>query len=217
MFTALTYNFGDLRSKLNSFVALAPVLQLGNSPNKLLRSMVKKKSQIRDVCLKTNFYEFLGNGYDKAGSIVCLYLPCELFDYIDPKYNRADAAQLSRKRPSSNASLKQLVHFAQLMKDKKFELYNYETTAKNRKLYGSRNPPIIDIKKIKDVPIAMFVGKQDELANPTDARWARDQLKSEMAHYEEIDQFDHSSFNIGKDLSYFERVISVVKVFNPLL
>ena len=37
-------------------------------------------------------------------------------------------------------------------------------------------PPAIDLKEITEVPIAMFVGKQDTLANINDNRWLRDEL-----------------------------------------
>ena len=68
------------------------------------------------------------------------------------------------------------------------------------KKYGQASPPVIDLSKI-EVPIAMFVGKQDDLANPLDTRWARSQIPSTY-HHEEIGNFDHGSFTIGKDMSY---------------
>ena len=41
-------------------------------------------------------------------------------------------------------------------------------------LYGHEEPPNIDLEEIGDVPLAMFVGKQDALANLVDNRWLKE-------------------------------------------
>jgi len=58
------------------------------------------------------------------------------------------------------------------------------------------------LRNIDKVPIALFAGKYDDLATVEDARWAREQIKSKYLIYKEIDQFDHSSFLLGKNMSY---------------
>lgn len=55
----------------------------------------------------------------------------------------------------------------------------------------------------------MFVGTADDLGDTTDAEWARDQINSAgnaLVHYNEFPA-GHSSFLIGKNMSYFEEVI----------
>ena len=42
------------------------------------------------------------------------------------------------------------------------------------KRYGTQTPYIYDLKSIKKVPVAMFVGKQDEISHPLDVKWAWD-------------------------------------------
>jgi CHAD domain-containing protein len=62
----------------------------------------------------------------------------------------------------------------------------------------------------------MFVGTQDDLGDVTDAQWARDQLNSSvMVHYQEVDA-GHSTFMIGKDMTYFDQVMDLVHQYNPL-
>jgi hypothetical protein len=41
MFAALAEGHGNLKDKINLFIALAPVANLGWSPNKMLKSMSK--------------------------------------------------------------------------------------------------------------------------------------------------------------------------------
>ena len=52
-----------------------------------------------------------------------------------------------------------------------FQQYNYNKHV-NLAVYGDIQPPSIDLSKI-EVPVAMFVGKQDELATPEMALWTR--------------------------------------------
>jgi hypothetical protein len=59
----------------------------------------------------------------------------------------------------------------------------------------------------------MFVGKEDYLAHHQDCDWARSQIKS-MVYYEELEDFDHSTFISGKDMSYFVKVLDLIKKFN---
>lgn len=52
------------------------------------------------------------------------------------------------------------------------------------KAYDSFTPPEYDVSKIK-VPIALFVGADDMLADPTDAKELADKLNT-LIHYETV-------------------------------
>ena len=55
----------------------------------------------------------------------------------------------------------------------------------------------------------MFVGTADDLGDTTDAEWARDQINSAgnaLILYKEFPA-GHSSFLIGKNMSYFQDVL----------
>ena len=38
--------------------------------------------------------------------------------------------------------------------------------------YGQKEPKEIFLSNIKEMPVAMYVGKQDPLATPLDTKWA---------------------------------------------
>lgn len=61
----------------------------------------------------------------------------------------------------------------------------------------------------------MFVGKKDDLGTPALGQWTKNQLKNTV-HYVELDNWDHSSFSIGKDMSYFEEVLALMSKYNPV-
>ena len=61
----------------------------------------------------------------------------------------------------------------------------------------------------------MFVGNQDLYATEESAEWAKNELGDAIYHFEIIKDVDHSSFNFGKDMSYMNGVIDLIKIKNP--
>lgn len=99
---------------------------------------------------------------------------------------------------ASGASMKQFIHYGQIGNADRFQQFDYGS--ENQKRYGNMmtwftggaKPPKLQIENIK-VPIGMFVGKIDVLATPKDNRYVKSLLKT-VDVYEELDDFDHSSF-----------------------
>jgi len=61
---------------------------------------------------------------------------------------------------------------------KDFVLFDWGSSTLNQQHYGQITPPIVDLKNIKgEVPVAMFVGKDDDLGDVIDARWAADEIR----------------------------------------
>ena len=81
-------------------------------------------------------------------------------------------------------------------------------------MYGSSTPPLINLSNIKDVPVAMFVGAEDSLADPMDTAWAKDQIGSAVIHYEVIPDYDHGSFTMGVKMDYMNTVKDLLKKYN---
>ena len=64
------------------------------------------------------------------------------------------------------------------------------------------------------MPIALFAGVDDALANVPDVEWLTTQLGN-VAHYEVVQNMGHG-FMIAKDMSYVNNFLSLVKQYNPL-
>lgn len=112
----------------------------------------------------------------------------------------------------ARCSTKQLLHYGQVMKSGKFQKWDYGSAEENQTAYSADTPPELDLASIK-LPIAMFVGKQDTLATPDDCTWAKGLIQS-VEHYQEMDDFDHSCFGTGKDMSYFDKAMELIKAKN---
>ena len=74
----------------------------------------------------------------------------------------------------AGASVQSLIHYAQMIKEKGFFLYDWGSKDANQKKYGQDTPPEVNLKMIKSLPTAMFVGTADDLGDKSDAEWARD-------------------------------------------
>ena len=73
-------------------------------------------------------------------------------------------------------SAKSFLHYAQSISSGKFALFDYGNSLENRYAYGSDTPPEVNLKRIEntEVPIAMYVGNEDDLADIEDSEWVRD-------------------------------------------
>ena len=95
----------------------------------------------------------------------------------DPKVNDLTSVQIFWYYHPNGTSFKSLRHWSQIIKQGEFRKFSY-SKEKNLEVYGTESSPIIDISRIKDIPIALLWGKFDLLATPEDVKWTRDQLNS---------------------------------------
>lgn len=215
MFYALTQMEEEfLESRVNLFVAFAPVIRLKNCKNPVLKNAAASKSSFESTLKKNTIYELFGDSWTLWSAMLKVAFPwlsvmsTEMMIVGDSKYNEPERVEVSHSVFPATASWKQLTHYAQLINSGLFEGYD-EGTLGNMQRYGQMKQPEFDLTQIDKVPVAMFVGKQDDLAVPEDTQWARDQIPSTI-YYEEIDNFDHGSFMLGKDMSFMDNVLAIV-------
>jgi lysosomal acid lipase/cholesteryl ester hydrolase len=117
-------------------------------------------------------------------------------------------------------SARSLNHLGQLIKTGEFREYDYKKK-KNIEKYGAPKPPFVpleDISKSK-VPVAIFAGMNDTVVPVEGMRtlmeiFVQQVDKSPLVGYTEIPDVDHMSFLLGKDLSYFDKVLDYVDLYN---
>jgi hypothetical protein len=102
-----------------------------------------------------------------------------------------------------------------LIQSSQFQYYDYGQT-ENQKIYGQASPPLIPIQNLQGkVPIAMFVGQKDELADPIDNEWAYGQMEKAVVFYHEYN-LGHLSFLVAEDMSYFTvDAMNLIKKYSP--
>ncbi len=141
-----------------------------------------------------------------AMRLVCWSIPaiCEFGDYLiadkKPSLNDEDRSVVYFGHYPSGTSLRSMVHYSQESKTGNFQYYDFGPE-KNEQVYGQKTPPIIDIANINtSLPVALFVGTEDEIADPKDCEWANSVAK--FAYYKEFN-IGHLGFFVAKDMSYF--------------
>lgn len=217
IFYGLATNEAYLKDRINLVVAFAPILRLGNTTDKVLATLAKGRSLFESTIKTFGLYELMGKDWQNIKGPLCTALPpvCSLVDSFisaSSPYNDPDRYKASLSKFPNAISWRELSHYAQEVNSGKYEKFDYGETA-NLEIYGTKTPPEIDISKIHSVPVAMFVGKQDTLANHVDCKWAASQIASTV-HYQEIDNCDHGSYLLGKDVSFMFDVINLVQKYN---
>jgi alpha-beta hydrolase superfamily lysophospholipase len=96
-----------------------------------------------------------------------------------------------------------------------FDKFDYREKG-NLERYGTKETPVIDISKIKHVPLAIFAGKQDEVVGLDITEWVAKTVNTTI-HYEEIDNFSHSSYHYAKNMTWADNLLDVIKRENPKL
>ncbi len=115
----------------------------------------------------------------------------------------------------NGTSVKSILHYAQNMREDRFQVFSDDYTDVFKR-HEKRTTDLIPLENITEVPVAIFTGIEDILADLTDARWTRDRIGDNVVHYEEI-HAGHLTFMVGKDMTYFsEGVMDLLQQYHPL-
>ena len=220
MFSALAEGQTDkenvkIEDRLNTFIALAPIVNLENNPSEALQEVSYHWKPVVDLVEGVGVYELRDPKTEKRLTKICqMQLLDDVCSLIDtwfskmPPYEDQTSWDLVSTLPQSSASIKQLIHYGQIIKTGVFKQYDYGSDEDNIAHYGNSTVPELNLDNIShEVPIAIFVGVQDNMADPLDVAWLRNKLGDKVVKYVELDQFDHQSFSIGKNMTWTADVL----------
>lgn len=106
----------------------------------------------------------------------------------------------------AGTSVKNMAHYAQNVRDETFARYDYgckckrdlgidecsESKCKNKKVYGSFDPPPLPLEKMVYPRTGFFLGSADTLATATDIEQLRDALPSgTIVHERAVKEYSH--------------------------
>ena len=203
--------------KLSIFVALAPVTMIPNTQAEIFRLASDLYDELDDALNLLNIHSVLNNTWYTSDTValfcnmipsMCLALE-SLFVSSNTDFDDQDRFQVYMNHEPNGTSTKAILHYAQNIRESRFQVWapDYHTFLN---IGNKRKTDLIPINTITDVPIAMFVGNVDTLADPQDAEWAYKEIGSPVVHYQYIDG-GHLTFMIGKDMTWFsEDVMGVI-------
>ena len=212
------------KDKVSLFVALGPVTKIPHEQCKAITlastiydTLATAASTFGiDVMLDSNWFT------SEATKLFCTNGPLQDFcDYMaeafisgDPKADDHDRLTVKNAHGPYGTPTKSLLHYAQNIREDRFQVWA-DDYSHWFNIHEKHQTDLIPIENI-EVPVALFVGQSDKLADVEDAQWIKSQLGDKAVHYQEI-VGGHISFMIGKDMSYFtEDVIGLLSQYHPI-
>ncbi|CAB4016770.1 lipase member K-like, partial [Paramuricea clavata] len=202
-FAALSTN-PELAKKVKLFIALAPIVTIGNIMVPELRILADITTAIDDVApvidapfLPGDIWrtQFIDKGFCNGVTEEKLcYQVMKVFVGADPTNVNYSRIPVYLNGFPSGTSLRNLVHFAQLLVSGKCQMFDYGII-ENYLHYGQAKPPQYNVVNI-DVPIAIFSGNHDTLSDPADVELLIPKLKN-LIYIKKLEQFNHVDFVMG--------------------
>ena len=127
-----------------------------------------------------------------------------LFVSHNPTLDDNDRFAVYMGHEPNGSSVKAILHYAQNIKEDRFQVWadDYANLIHGKK---KRQTDLIPLENIQ-IPVAMFTGTADILADLTDSQCTRDQIGDSIVHYEEV-LAGHLTFMVGKDMTYFTETV----------
>lgn len=209
MFIALSLNPDYFSERLNAFMAFGPVTNLHNVSSSFLQ--VVAKTRVDNLLLSLNiFNEFLP---DAAAIEVLQKYVCKTFGFLcngildiisdaNPNDNDPKRFLVFLTHYPSGASLQTIHHFAENIRNNIFAPID------------SKIP--YPLEKIKDIPICLFVGKDDRLATIADNRGLKEVLakNGSITFYKEYDDMGHATFFLSKTNEHVNDMLPILEKLN---
>ncbi|XP_068747166.1 gastric triacylglycerol lipase-like [Montipora capricornis] len=207
----------ELAAKVKKFYALAPVARIGyakspffvpgdsDSSIELTHEFLGKRGVLPSTynMMKDWFsVHVCTNVVGRALGVGLIFMLCGPTDGLN-----VTRLPVYYSHTPSDTSVKDVIHWLQLFHSKKFQKYDYGT--ENIKYYGKDDPPTYNLQEV-DLPVALYSGSDDWLADPRDVAYLATQLR-DMTH-DEIPGWDHVDFIWGMQApTLYHKIINDIK------
>lgn len=195
----------ELESKVNVFIALAPVAYVDHQSSTFVKIMTALHFDTtlaffgaKEFMAKSWFVKKLGQAFCDGGWLTS---SCEnvIFALTGKNPERSHNFNASRidvysAHTPAGTSTQNMVHWGQLIRNGNFGMFDYGS-AKNLEKYGQSTAPDFDLGKVK-VPTALFSGGYDDLADKEDFyRLVSELPRSSIIYQNYQEQYVHSSID----------------------
>ncbi|EFO16699.1 hypothetical protein LOAG_11805 [Loa loa] len=206
MFAKLSRN-PEFASKIRKFFALGPVGTVAH----LMRLVFGDK-----------FFAFDYKLAKLTSMLICdkpfLNPLCRdvLFQIAGPESNQFNESRVSVYiGGQGGTSVMNMIHWIQMVNSGKFQAYNYGSTKENQIYYGSDSPPIYNLSLV-NVPIYLFSGMNDWLANPVDIQESLLSMlpNKSIKRRKQFNDYNHLDFIWGLRAAdeIYRPIISIIKM-----
>ncbi|CAL1287331.1 unnamed protein product [Larinioides sclopetarius] len=209
----------EYNEKINMLIALAPAAFVGHTTSPI-RYLIPFTANVNFLFSILGVKEILSsNIFSKYSSeILCntkFKFICEdiIFLICGTDYSQLNATRLSVyvSHTPAGTSTKSIIHYAQMVKSKKFQKYDYGPKG-NKLKYNQTSAPEYHVEKIT-TKTALIWSENDKLADPTDVHILEKKLKNLVSSTPvKLKEFNHLDFVWGVDANIYvyENVLSML-------
>lgn len=211
--TTAMYALGAMKpeynEKVNIHVSLAPICYLHNT-KPIMSSVIEYSSYLNQGLVLSNanelvsFYSPAKKFFDiicrqeKIGYDLCLLGMVFPVTGFDMKEIEEEFFKVVLGHFPAGTSRKNMYHLGQIGTRKVFAHFDYGAKL-NREVYGSDNPPKLDLAKVT-MRTALIVGKNDRISTVRDVNMLRKELPDVVKYVElKPDNFGHLNFVWGRN------------------
>ena len=192
-----------MENSINKLITVGTVPNVNNAESFILKILeltgLMKLYPFENV-FKLNF--FIGDML----SLLCDRQPNLCWNLLAPFFETKETnninpneilAHLVKYEPGGT-SKKNLLHWIQIKKSKKYAKFDYGSKEENMKIYGQEFPPEYDVNNLKkwEIKSLMFLADKDPFSNPDDVYDFVDKIekKDEYVKFEFIENYNHIDF-----------------------
>jgi pimeloyl-ACP methyl ester carboxylesterase len=209
-FAAASLNPEYFSERLNAMCALGPVTTLDNISSKLSKkfvlynfdSYIEKSGLINEIPRSNYVSDYLKITCLKYAPIIILKI-LKITSEANPNVIDRFSLKVFLSNFPSGTSIMSVTHFGDIIRKNKFGFY--------------RSKPLnYELKNIKNIPIGLFIGKDDLLATVKDNRILKNVFEESgvLTFYKEYENMGHLTFLTGKTHDHLEDLIPLLEKFN---
>ena len=182
MFLGASMNPDYFKQKVNLFIALAPVASTSHIDSPIATALAPHikllELGLAHVLGYRNWFAPMPRAVHLVDTIcggVFAFACKDFFKLLhhDGVDNFERFTVFMSNEPSGQ-SYRTFVYYAQMINDGRYSLYDYGSR-KNKQIYGTAEAPLVPIENL-DIPVALFSGDLDHLADPLDVAFISQQL-----------------------------------------
>jgi len=218
MFAALSQQDPIVLKYLKTFCALGPVTYVNHQTSNLL-SLISNSS-LPTLLQEFDIEDFLPPSWasTRFASVFCTVFDGVCTDILgdiadaDPEIDNYQRLNIILGHFPAGTSTLDILHWRQMVEESSeiFQMYDFGT-AGDEQAYGQPTPPVYNLANV-NVPVHMFVGQDDRLADPLDAWDLRTSLTgSPNVTFNLYPLMGHVSFLWGKNMSFMNDVFAVLE------
>ncbi|XP_001662493.2 lipase 1 [Aedes aegypti] len=211
----------EYNEKILQLHAMSPAVYMYRSGSALIRVLASLATPIRDVFTSVGKYEFLPFNEQQYYLFRWLCPAPEqkicraiIYDVVGPNPAQLDVKMLRifLGHFPAGASVKQVTHYAQIIKDGIFRQLDYEDPKKNHQVYGSEQVPRYNLSRVT-TPVRTYYGYNDNTVVYLNVLQLESELPNVVSSYPVPDKrFSHVDFilaNYVKEMLYKEIIKNV--------